>query len=248
MNHIEARIVVESALELQFPDLVPVRSVCQALQGVCWLETQYGQGWKGQGAGSNNWGAVQGGRPPCNLVTGFQYTDTHPNPDGTSTPYSICFKRYGSPVLGCADVARIMYGTPAKQKAALERAIAGDLYGVSAAMRAQGFYEGFGRTQAERIANHHKALLRAVTRIAQAIGEPMPSGSEPPPPTLRLGSHGEAVRDWQRALNAWREDDADLATDGAFGRITEARTKMFQAAMGLHADGVVGPLSWGAVS
>lgn len=248
MNHNEARIVVEQALELQFPQLIPVRSVCQALQGVCWLETQYGQGWKGQGRGSNNWGAVQSGKPPCNLVTGFQYTDTHPNPDGTSTPYSICFAKYATPVDGCARVALVMFGSPGKPKPALERAIAGDLYGVSAAMRAQGYYEGFGRTQAERIANHHKALLKAVTAISRAIGEPMPNGDEPHPPTIRLGSRGEAVRDWQRALNAWRDDDADLATDGAFGRITEARTKMFQAAHGLLADGVVGHLTWQAAS
>lgn len=247
MNHIEARTVVELAIERQFPDLIPVRGVLQALQGVCWLESQYGMGWKGAGKGSNNWGAVQGGRPPCNLVVGFQYTDTHPNADGTSTPYSICFKRYATPVDGCADVARIMYGNPKTPKQALDRAIAGDMYGVSAAMRAQGYYEGFGRTQAERIANHHKALMRGIVRIAAALGEPLPDGNEPPQPTIRLGSRGEAVRDWQRALNAWREDDSDLATDGAFGRVTEARTKQFQSAHGLHADGIVGPLTWGAI-
>ena len=246
MNHVQARPIVQEAFELQFPDVIPVRPVIQALQGVCWLETQYGQGWKGPGRGSNNWGAVQSGRPPCNLVTGFQYTDTHPNADGTSTPYSICLAKYATPVAGCARVAALMYGSPGKPKSALERAIAGDLYGVSAAMRAAGYYEGFGRTQAERIGNHYKALFRAVAAISLAIGEPMPDGELPPPPTIRLGSHGEAVRDWQRALNAWREDDADLATDGAFGRITEARTKQFQAAMGLVSDGVVGTLTYRA--
>lgn len=242
MNHVEARVIITEAFELQFPDVIPVRPVLQALQAVCSAETQYGQGW--QVAGTNNMGAVQGGKPPCNLVTSFEYTDTHPNPDGTSTPYRICFKRYGSPVLGAADVARVMYGTPKEHKPALARAIAGDMYGVSAAMRAQGYYEGFGRTQADRIMNHHKWLMRHVTAIAQALNEPMPDGDSPPPPTIRRGSHGPAVQEWQRMLNFDLPSLEPLVCDGAFGKLTEARTMIWQRNNGLKVDGIVGPASW----
>lgn len=248
MNHIEARVIITEAFELQLPDVIPVRSVLQALQAVCSAETNYGQGWKLGGVGSNNMGAVQSGRPPCSLATGFEYTDTHPNPDGTSTPYSICFKKYASPTLGAADVARIMYGKPGAHKPALARAIAGDMYGVSAAMRAQGYYEGFGRTQAERIANHHKWLMRHVTAIAQALQEPMPDGVEPPPPTIRRGSHGEVVKEWQRTLNYDLPSLEPLVCDGAFGRLTESRTIAWQKQHGLKADGIVGPATWGKAS
>jgi peptidoglycan hydrolase-like protein with peptidoglycan-binding domain len=244
MNHVEARAVILEAFEYQLPDVIPVRGVLQAFQAVCSAETQYGQGWKLGGIGSNNWGAVQGGKPPCNLVTGFQYTDTHPNDDGTSTSYSICFKRYASPVLGAADVCRIMYGTPAQHKPALARAISGDMYGVSAAMRAQGYYEGFGRTQADRIANHHKWLMRHVTAIAQALGESMPAGEEAPPMTIKRGSVGEPVKEWQRILNYDLPSLDPLVCDGAFGKMTEARTKHWQLQHGLKVDGIVGPATW----
>lgn len=169
------------------------------------IETGFSRRWGQAGQRSNNAGAVQSGRPPCNPSTSFIYTDTHPNPDGTSTPYSICFKKYPTLVDGVADVARIMYREirvgAEYRRPALDAAMIGDLYGVSAGMRAQGYYEGFGRTQAERIGNHHRALENAVRVVAIALGEPMPGGKIIPRPTLRRASQGEHVKDWQRFLN-----------------------------------------------
>ncbi len=61
-----------------------------------------------------------------------------------------------------------------------------------------------------------------------------------PRPVLRLGSQGQAVRDWQTVIG--------VAVDGIFGPATEVATKSWQAAKGLDADGVVGPHTWAAAS
>ena len=60
----------------------------------------YGKGWTGEGAGSNNWGAVQGTGP----AGSFQHLDHHA--DGS--PYHTAFKRYETPEQGAADMARIL--------------------------------------------------------------------------------------------------------------------------------------------
>lgn len=244
MNHIEFRKVVIVGFDRQFPDVEPTLTVYQSLQGVCGLESGYGTWWKLDGRESNNMGAVQGGRPPCNLSTSFQYTDTHPNDDGTSTPYSICFKKYATPEDGVADVARIMFREFHGKRPALDAALHGDLYGVSAAMHAQSYYEGWGPTVADRIRHHYEALKNAVRRAAMAIGEPMPGTTEVPRPTIRRGSHGESVRTWQMFLNEALPEEEPLVADGAFGKFTERRTMVVQRKHGLHPDGVVGPKSW----
>lgn len=56
-------------------------------------------------------------------------------------------------------------------------------------------------------------------------------------PTIREGSSGAAVGEWQRVIGV---DD-----DGKFGPKTKAATISWQKARGLDADGVVGPMTWG---
>jgi len=234
----------------------------QVCQGVDWLETRFGKGWKGSGIGSLNRGAVQSGHPPCDANTSFLYTDTHPNADGTSTTYSICFRRYSNDVEACADMERYIVGTASKpKKNVLDACARGDLWGVSAGMHANGYYEGFGRTVADRIENHRKALVAAIKRRCDELGEPFPSGqpttiakvirlaqgvfNAPKQPTLRRGSFGMAVKDWQRFLG--------VTADGAFGPITEQETIVWQGkhknvvtGKPLVIDGVVGKETWAA--
>ena len=50
---------------------------------------------------------------------------------------------------------------------------------------------------------------------------------------LRLGAHGAAVAEVQRAL--------DILADGVFGQKTRAAVKAFQRSHGLQPDGIVGP-------
>jgi len=87
--------------------------------------------------------------------------------------------------------------------------------------------------------NFDMAALRA--RVADYI-----DGKTPPPliaaaddagrPTLRRGSHGEAVKDLQQRLQ--------LTPDGDFGPRTEAAVRTHQRRLGLVADGIVGPATW----
>ena len=58
---------------------------------------------------------------------------------------------------------------------------------------------------------------------------------------LRCGSIGPAVQLLQLALN--RAGFGELASDGIFGSATRAALQRFQAAQGLTADGVAGPLT-----
>jgi Putative peptidoglycan binding domain len=61
--------------------------------------------------------------------------------------------------------------------------------------------------------------------------------------TLSLGSTGQPVRALQDVLNFQIRRGDPLVVDGKFGPKTQARVREFQAAVGLKADGIVGPLT-----
>jgi peptidoglycan hydrolase-like protein with peptidoglycan-binding domain len=65
------------------------------------------------------------------------------------------------------------------------------------------------------------------------------------PPTLKKGSHGEAVVGLQEGLQSLGYDPG--AVDGIFGPNTEQAVKAFQTDRGLTADGIVGPRTWAAL-
>jgi peptidoglycan hydrolase-like protein with peptidoglycan-binding domain len=218
----------------------PTRVERQPLQGVGWLESQYGAGWRGAGVGSNNVGAVQAGRPPCDPSRSFLYTDTHPNADGSSTSYSICFKKYPSLVEGFADVAELMY---VRMYGVLAAAQSGDLHAVSAALHAAGYYEGWGATVAVRVANHYHALRAAVNAAAVELGEKMPDGFDPLARVMKLRfppMRGDDVRRVQRVVG--------IDPDGWYGPKTRTAVRNFQLVRpGLGADGVCGLDTWHVV-
>lgn len=60
------------------------------------------------------------------------------------------------------------------------------------------------------------------------------------PATIRKGSRGNDVKQWQTAIKA-------LPIDGIFGAGTETATKKWQQSHGLAADGIVGPKTWATV-
>jgi hypothetical protein len=59
------------------------------------------------------------------------------------------------------------------------------------------------------------------------------------PVVLRVGARGAAVVELQRAL--------DVPDDGAFGPVTLAAVRRFQAGAGLAVDGIVGAVTWAAL-
>lgn len=238
MNHAQARAIVRQAMRSKF-GREPNLTECQCVQAIGWLETQYGAGWHGAGSGSHNWGAVQ--TRESDPAKAFLYTDTHPNPDGTSTRYQVHFARYADDLAGCLGMLAYCMRTRDEQ----DTAHAGLIYGYSAEMYEAHYYEGFGATKAIRIANHHKAVANAIKLMARELVEPLPDLSIPGipdehylgmPATIKRFSTGDAVRMWQRVIGA--------VADGMFGPATETRTRAWQAAHGLAPDGIVGPHTW----
>lgn len=158
----------------------PNLAILQAAQAVALGESNYGAGWKADCAGSNNWGAVQAGKPPCGGDTCL-YTDTHPNADGTSTPYEICFRRYPTPEAGAAHMLQILFTRKgARDAGVLDAAASGNLKAFSQAMYNSHYYEGFGATPEARVNNHYKMLRANVERIAKALNEPIADDQKRP--------------------------------------------------------------------
>src|SRR5208337_5423681 len=158
-----------------------------ALDAVALLETSRGDGWKGAGLGSNNQGAIQCG--PHWQGDKFTYTDTHPNADGTSTPYSVDFRKYATRLDGLIDLVQVMYVQHGRT-VVRAAAIAQNWMGVSQTMHDTGYYEGFGPTVADRVANHNRALMKGVNRDLIALGKSPASvvvSAAVVPETLRLG-------------------------------------------------------------
>lgn len=255
--HRWARPHVLEALEIASIDPEPL-SVVQGVQAIGWIEAGYGTTWKHAGVGSNNWGAIQDGRPPCDEDEAFLYVDTHPNPDGTSSRYEACFRKYKSPAEGALHLVRQVYG---RRPSVVSAARAQNFPGISAELFHTHYFEGFGATPAERIANHYKRLFATARAIAAALEEPIPGPQgivlEPwhhdelqPYPTLRRGSRlRSTTKTLQRELNeeifAGRLPGVDLlVVDGMFGPLTEETVANFQAVQRLKIDGVVGGQTW----
>jgi len=234
-THLEARIFARGAIRSVYKRDA-LGGEAAGLAGVAWLETNYGAGWKGAGKGSRNLGAEQCGAG----WTGkrFSYVDTHPNADGTNTQYKVDFRAYDSDEEAWVALCEIVFinrGRVIVRAAAMDR----DWYAMSAALHSTGYYEGYGKTVADRINNHYRALSKAV---ALADGVPAPVvvlPAQATPETVRYGSTGEAVKLLQGSLG--------LAADGIFGMHTGNALWSFQSAHGLPPDRVCGPATWAKV-
>ncbi len=66
--------------------------------------------------------------------------------------------------------------------------------------------------------------------------------------TLRPGSRGDEVKQLQALLNAKLTLTPKISEDGIFGPNTEILIKKFQAISNLGIDGVVGPVTWAALT
>jgi hypothetical protein len=144
-------------------------------------------------------------------------------------------------------VSRQQYG--AGRRVALSALRAGDLLFYARNTRDRrtihhvGMYLGAGRMVEAanprapvRIASIHRpGLLGRATRPAPDEGRMLP---------VRFGERSRAVAAVQQRLAANR---LCLAADGDFGPRTRRAVLAFQRAHGLAADGIVGPMTWGAL-
>lgn len=91
------------------------------------------------------------------------------------------------------------------------------------------------------------ATLRRDVKAAMG-GTAAPSASAAAErPTLRNGSSGDVVKTLQARLIALGYSFEPYGADGVFGSMTETRVKAFQLAVGISADGIVGPQTWSAL-
>src|SRR5262249_15080252 len=149
----------------------PTAIEIQAIQAIALHETGYGR--LGAFPGSHNWGSVQipgtWGATEC-PEGGLLWKDSHPKPDGTDVVQSVCFRAYSDDVAGAVDLVRNVTKARPKTLAALAT---GDADQIAGAMYAEHYYEGHGKTPAERVAGYAKALARRAAEIAPSLGEPL---------------------------------------------------------------------------
>lgn len=94
--------------------------------------------------------------------------------------------------------------------------------------------------------DRRRYLGRAKTAIARITGI-IVAGHEAAAgrPVLRRGLRSDVVGELQALL---RDQGYPLAIDGDFGPATETVVRHFQAKRGLDADGIVGPVTWNALT
>lgn len=163
-HHYEAdRELAEEAFTIVF-DREPTISERQLVQAVGTAESSGGRGWKGEGANSNNIGAIQAGRPPCNPETSFQTTDTHE--DGSK--YVWCYKKYPTRLDGWVDLVRTLYTGRFKsidRDVIRQLADEGDFMGAVAAQRASGYFEA-------PLSRYQTKVHNILTEMSAALEEP----------------------------------------------------------------------------
>lgn len=100
------------------------------------------------------------------------------------------------------------------------------------------FYEAVGLSASDRSAPRvGKASLDAMKKV---LAKPRFEFNHSD--TLRKGSKGASVTEWQKALRQWRSNSLPrFGADGDFGNETYDWTRRFQSASRIKVDGIVGP-------
>src|SRR5690606_23568456 len=97
--------------------------------------------------------------------------------------------------------------------------------------------------------------IAVAAAVVDILGATCPPGPQPPglpayPGVARMGDRGQAVRTWQRELNArggYSAGPHRLVVDGIFGAATHHVVCDFQSKRGLVVDGIAGPATWHAL-
>lgn len=174
LSHAQAKVLVDSLPAVANSPTPEKLSLLT--RGVAWLESNYGAGWKGAGAGSHNWGAITGSYNGQS----FRYEDSRWDAKTNAVvKYTTSFRAYPDDRSGAEDLARLL---ASKYPAAI--AAAPNWPAVSAAM--YGYYLGTTE-RASAIDSHAKRLTAAVQSITQATGEHISTPAQIPMWGLVLG-------------------------------------------------------------
>lgn len=157
--HAQARVDAVDA----FTDVVHVRPTVnelRILEAVALHETTFGAGWRGEGVGSFNMGAIQADKNWTGET--FAATDTHPTSTGGATAYDARFRKYPTALDGWKDLVRQLY---LRRSSVRKAAATGNPLSVARAMRATQYYEGQGATEDARIRGYAQALADGLWEI-----------------------------------------------------------------------------------
>lgn len=138
--------------------------------------------------GAHNYGAIQcgviadkQGKCPANCIPA---RDTSPTATGASIAYLGCFRAKATAEEGIADFVRLM---TVQRPLIAESLPSGDARQIAWAMRRSYYFEGFGKTQEERVENYAVAIARnAKTNAAQLRQELLVT--LPPPEEEGIGT------------------------------------------------------------
>jgi hypothetical protein len=234
-QHVRARDLANEAFFHVYSRL-PSLGERQYLQAISCRESTYGAGWKGEGIGSNNQGAIQCSTPPpCDPAKCFETVDHHE--DGSE--YHWCYKKYPTALDGWIDLVKTLYISHDRDGI---RVFANEFRFDLAAeeQRRTGYFEA-------NLDAYRKGTDACLKELATALGEPYSpkvggspgSGESPPlvlPHTIQYGARGNIVKKWQLIVGT--------KPDGIFGPLTRQATTIYQVKHGLKADGIVGPKTW----
>lgn len=234
MNHLEAKLAADSI------GLTPDESL--AVRLVAWHETKYAKAWKGDGAGSNNMGAVTGKGD----AGSFRHGDSR-NDGGGVIQYTTDFARYSTPAAGLRGLARVMIDNELVRQAIRAQ----DIRAIAHAMYVDSYYTGInprsktaeGRRElalpgdAANVDAYTSALMNAYVAITAATGE-----------RWRGGARGVPLADplllARLSCLAALHGSLPVLRPGEVPTEVTAAIRAFQRVAGLKVDEVCGPKTW----
>lgn len=147
-----------------------------------------------------------------------------------SVPPGHPYTRFQAFETAAAGIKHHLERLKAQWPAAWRAALRGDSAGFAHALK-------LGRYYTASEAQYTKDLVSIASGLMRNPLTDLLASTSLPRKTLRLGSEGPDVEEWQCIVGV-------RPIDGKFCEQTELRTKAFQAAHGLSVDGVVGPKTW----
>lgn len=141
----------------------PTTNELRILEAVSLHETTFGHGWKGEGVGSNNMGAIQADK--AWLGNTFAYSDSKPTDTGAQIRYAQAFRKYANVLEGWKDLVRELY---LRRTSVRRAAQSGDPFDVATAMYKTQYFGGFGATAEQRIRGYAQALADSLREIDEA--------------------------------------------------------------------------------